>query len=35
MFRLKAIFQNISEDWTCKVVETQDQTKQLTEFGFE
>jgi len=30
-----AIFQNMTEDWTCKVAETQDQARQLIESGFE
>jgi hypothetical protein len=30
-----ALFQNTSEDLTCKVAETSDQTKQLIEAGFE
>ena len=29
------IFQNTSEDFTCKVAETPDQAKQLIEAGFE
>jgi integrase len=30
-----ALFQNMTEDWTCKVAETQDQARQLIEAGFD